>query len=243
MKRSYVYIIMCIVLCLTACREEQLSPRTGEAVLELDLQRMGRPSAAVTRAIDDDLAVDVFRQDGTLLVHYDAGHVVRKIVFNQEGTYRVVAYTDNQYLWSTANNGKGEGCYWGDTTVVMEFDMVKRLQMRVPMTNYSVTLTLPELFNELFPSYTFTVASGNRSVSLREGEKVYFSPYDAGFTYKLSAANIDGDVHTASQILYSNVERGKLYNLRYSFAGGSNDGGIDIVITDDTQTDDTDVNL
>ena len=234
---------MCTILCLAACQQDQLLPSTGEAVLELDIQRMGHPSAAITRAIDGDLAVDVFRQDGTLLVHYDAGHVVRKIVFTQEGTYRVVAYTDNQYIWPTANDGRGEGCYLADTTVVMEFDMVKRLQMRVPLTNYSVTLTLPELFHELFPTYTFTVASGNRSINLREGEKAYFSPYDAGFTYKFSATNFDGEEHSASQILYSDVQRGKLYNLRYSFASGSNNGGIDIVITDDTQTDNTDVNL
>ena len=111
------------------------------------------------------------------------------------------------------------------------------------MVNYAVTLTLPELFHDLFSAYTFTVSSGNRTVSLREGEKAYFSPYEAGFTYQLSATNIDGDQHSASAILYTNVQRGKLYNLRYSFASSSNSGGIDIVITDDTTTDDTNISM
>lgn len=243
MKRLYIYIILCTIACLTSCRQERLAPTSGEAVLELDLQRVGHPSASVTRAVDEDLAVDVFRQDGSLFVHYDAGQVARKIVFEQEGTYRVVAYTDNQYIWFSANNGKGEGCYMRDTTIVMEYDMVKRLQMRVPMTNYAVTLTLPELFHDLFPAYTFTVASGTRSINLREGEKVYLSPYDAGFTYKLSVTNYDGEEHSASEILYTDVQRGKLYNLRYSFANSNNSGGIDIVIEDNTETEDTDVDL
>lgn len=240
MKRLYIYII-CIV-CLAACKQEQLSPTTGEAVLELDLQRTGRPSVAVTRAVDEDLAVDVFRQDGTLFVHYAPGTVTNKIVL-EEGTFRVVAYTNNQDNWPLLNYGKGKPCYKDEAMVEMEADMVKRLQMRVPMTNYAVTLTLPDDFHELFPTYTFTVASGDRSINLREGDKAYFSPKDAGFTYKLSATNYDGDSHSSSEILFSDVHPGKLYNLRYSFANGDKKGGIEIVIEDDTQVDDINIGL
>lgn len=243
MKRLYLYIIICTIVSLTACQQEQLSPTAGEAVLELDLQRMGRPSAAVTRAVDEDLAVDIFRQDGSLFVHYNAGQVERKIVFEEEGTYRVVAYTDNQENWPLVNYGKGRPCYKADTTIVMEYDMVKRLQMRVPMTNYAVTLTLPDGFHNLFPTYTFTVASGDRSIDLREGDKAYFSPKDAGFIYKLSATNFDGDSHTSSEIRYTNVQPGKLYNIHYRFSNDSNKGGIEIVIEDETQTDDINVGI
>ena len=239
MKRL-IFILLSIVL-FSACQQEELVPK-GEAILELDLSCVGRPQMEVSRAVDQDLAVSVYKQDGSLFVQYPAGGVPKKIVL-EPGTFKVVAFTDNQSNWQTANGGKGVACFYDETTVEMEEDMVKRLQMRVPMTNYAVGLQLPELWDMLFRSYTFRLKSGGRTVVISQGERAYFDLADGGFSYALSATNTDGRTSSHSAINYTDVMAGKLYTLSYHYDSDANTGGVDIVITDDMKTDDNPINL
>lgn len=237
--RRLLYIIMCIAL-LTSCQQEQLEP-TGQCVLELELSRAGRPSVS-TRAIDDDLVVAIFTADGTPVNQYVPGFVPSKIVLTP-GTFRICAYTDNQSSWPSANNGRGAACHYGDTLITMENDMVFRLKMEVPATNYAVGLQLPDRFNTYFTSYTFTLKSGSRTCSIKEGEKAYFDVADGGFSYALSATNTDGTPHAHSDIEFPDVEAGKLFTILYNYDSDANSGGVNIVITDDMGTDDNDINL
>lgn len=241
--KKILYILVSI-LCLTACQNTEQAPEVRTGTLVLSLYPGPRPSVKTRSNQDDLLAIRITRKDGKNFA--DGSQYIELVVTDdtekfimEEGTFLIHAYSQNQDTWRTDNGGKGSACFLGDTEVTIAQDSTSYCIYEVPMTNYAVTLTLPELFHDLFQSYTFTVASGGRSISLREGEKAYFSPNDGGFTYKLSAVNIDGDQHSASTILYTDVQRGKLYNLHYSFASSSTSGGIDIVITDDTTTDDT----
>ena len=238
--RRLLYIILSIVL-LASCQQEEISVQKGSAVLELSLSRMGRPTMT-TRAVDEDLAVAIYKVGGIPYVQYAAGQVPQKIVL-EPGTFKVIAYTENQNNWKTANGGKGAACYYAETTVEMENDMVVRLALEVPMTNYAVGLELPEHFTELFRSYTFTLRSGSRVTAIKEGEKAYFDIADGGFSYSLRATNTDGKTNSHSAIDFPDVEAGKLFTLRYSYDSDATTGGVDIVITDDMETDDTNVNL
>lgn len=240
MKRL-IYILLSIVF-FSACQQEELSPQKGESVLELDLQLMGRPAMQVTRAVDQDLAVDIFDADGSLYRHYNAGAVPKKIVL-EPGTFKVAAYSDNQNSWPSANNGKGEACYYAETSVLMEFDKTVYLTLNVPMSNYAVGLQLPDLWDVLFRSYTFRLKSGGRTVVISEGERAYFNLADGGFSYALSATNTDGRTSSHSAISYTEVAAGKLYTLCYHYDSDANSGGVDIVITDDMTTDDNQINL
>ena len=76
------------------------------------------------------------------------------------------------------------------------------------MLVYAVQLTLPESFGEWFPTYTFTVTSGTRAVTLKAGEIAYFS-YNSGttFAYKLTMQNADGEEQS---------KEGHLYDVNYS---------------------------
>ena len=227
-----IYILLSIVL-FTACQQDEVAPTGGKAVLELDLLHNGRPQMEVTRACDADLVVDILDANRAPYRHYDAGSVPQKIVL-EPGTFYIQAYTDNQENWKSANDGKGEACYFQETSVEMEYDMVKRLQMRVPMTNYAVGLQLPDLWDMLFSAYTFRLKSGGRTVVIRQGERAYFDLADGGFSYALSATNTDGRTSSHSAISYLDVNAGKLYTLTYHYDSDANSGGIDIVIDDMT---------
>lgn len=239
--RRLIYIILGLTL-LTACRQDDLPTAQNEAILELDLRRTGFPAMEVTRACDEGLALDILDANRTLFRHYDAGSVPDKIVL-EPGTFYIQAYSPNQSTWQTANDGLGEACYFQETSVSMEYDMVKRLQMRVPMTNYAVGLQLPNLWDALFSSYTFRLKSGSRTVVIRQGGRAYFDVADGGFSYSLSATNTDGRTSNHSAISYTDIAAGKLFTLCYHYDSDANTGGVDIVITDDTTTNDTPINL
>lgn len=230
---------MCIVM-LTGCQQQDdMTLATG--VLELELSRAGHPAVA-TRAVDDDLCVDILDDEGTLLNHYAAGTVPAKIVL-APGNFVLRAYTDNQTSWPTANSGKGTACYYAETTFSMENDMVFRMRLDVPMTNYAVSLALPEHFHELFSSYTFTLHSGTRTVTINEGEKAYFAVAEGGFSYALRATNTDNVTHSHSAIDFPDIEAGKVFTVSYSYDSNATSGGVDIIITDDMETENTDISL
>lgn len=238
--------ILISALLAVSCQQEYILERTsGECVLELNLSRTNKPNAT-TRAVDEDLAVSIFT-DGNLYKSYPAGEVPDKIVFEilegEKKTFVIQAYTENQDTWQSANNGKGEGCYFAEKTIEMEYDEFKRLDMSVPMTNYAVSLELPPLFDVLFPYYTFSLASGNRNVSIRQKEKAYFDIKDGGFSYVLQATNMDGATHSHSPIRFTDVQSGKLFLLKYNYDSDATSGGIEIEITLDMETEETDKDI
>lgn len=248
MKRLYIYIIMCCLF-LTACQQELPDNLKGESFLELDLLRAGKPLVA-TRAEVSDLTVTILREDRTVYKSFTADALPDKIVL-EPGNFIVQAYTDNQNSWKTAASGKGEGCYFAEATVVMEYDAVTRLKLDVPMTNYAVGLQLPDMFDILFNpdskpfpnSYIFTLKSGERTVTIKEGERAYFDVADGGFSYALEATNNDGKTSRHSAIDFTEVLAGKLFTVKYNYSTDTNTGGVVIVITDDMEDDDNDVHL
>ena len=239
----YACCLMFAVCGLTACQQEEpeLRPTTSGrgGVLEVELLRGGRPVVA-TRAVDNDLVVEIWTAGGALYKKFEPGTMPNKIEFADDeiGHYILKAYTDNQTNWPEKNNGKGEGCYYGETEFDMDLDIIVRLTLDVPMTNYAVSLKLPELFTDLFTSYTFTVKSGMQTLTLAEGEKAYLS-VSHGFSFALEATNADGKTsrHSALEYPYP-VEAGKLYTVRYSYSSDATKGGADVEVTDDMEDED-----
>ncbi len=212
MKRI-LYILLGVIT-LSAC-QQYVQHGQEECILELSVARADMPVVA-TRAIDEDLAITIFDDKGNEFLSYPAGEVPSKIIM-KPGLFAVRAYTDNQNTWHTANDGKGEGCYYASQLVQMEADYQTRLTMSVPMTNYAVGVELPDLFDELFTSYQLALKSGSRETIIREGEKAYFSVADGGFTYTLSATNTDGVTYSYSPKSLTDVQIGKCYLLTYSY--------------------------
>lgn len=239
--RQYTLYIVAYLLALASCQSELPIPEQGNCYLELNLSRIGVVKRQ-TRAIDNDLALKILNENGEMFIQYPAGSVPHKLVL-APGIFTVVAYTENQDDWSKANDGRGEACYYGSCQVEMAFDQTTYANLQVPMTNYAVTLALPEYFNDFFPSYTFSLKSGERQTSIKEREKAYFDAKGGGFTYQLTATNTDQITHHTTPITYKKVESGKLYQMTYYYGTDDNSGGLDIEITDNTEKEDQKVPL
>ena len=240
MKRTLLYIQL-ILLTLTSCQSELPVPEQGDCYLELNLSRVG-VAKRQTRAIDNDLALKILDNKGEIYVQYRAGNVPNKLVLSP-GIFTVIAYTENQDDWTKANDGRGEASYYGSCQVEMAFDQTTYANLQVPMTNYAVSLALPEYFHDFFPSYTFSLNSGERHTKVKEGEKAYFDAEEGGFTYQLTATNTDQITHHTTPITYKKVESGKLYQMTYYYGTDDNSGGLDIEITDNTEKEDQKVPL
>ena len=233
-----------IAACLaSSCSQEEMVPAaesTGTLVLQVSTSSLPQVS---TRAVDADLTVELRNADGSLYKKYLPGQTPDKILLVAGKGYTVRAYTDNQSDWQTANSGKGAACFFGETTVQVAEDETVYCTYQVPMTNYAVTLTLPDLFDQLFKRYSFLLTSSGRTdVVIREGEKAYFEA-GTGFTYKLTATNNDNKTSSHSAISFPDTEAGKLYNIKYIYGSDLNQGGIDIEITDNEEHEDVDINL
>lgn len=241
--KHLIYILFayaCVVF--AACQSEEIIDQAERtATLDLTLFRGPLPSIA-QRSVAEGLAVQLVNPDGTIYREYAAGAVPDKITLVADVTYTLRAYTENQTTWQTANGGRGEACYYGTTTVSAGADEVKRLTYAVPMTNYAVTVTLPESFGDLFKSYTFALSSTGRNVTIREGEKAYFTVPEP-FSYRLMATNTDDKTSQHSLLEVSDVAAGKLYNIHYLYATSASSGGIDIEITDNTEHEDIDIKI
>lgn len=240
MKRTLLYIQL-ILLALTSCQSELPVPEQGDCYLELNLSRVG-VAKRQTRAIDNDLALKILDNKGDIYVQYRAGNVPNKLVLSP-GIFTVIAYTENQDDWTKANDGRGEASYYGSCQIEMAFDQTTYANLQVPMTNYAVSLALPEYFHDFFPSYTFSLNSGERHTKVKEGEKAYFDAEEGGFTYQLTATNTDQITHHTTPITYKKVESGKLYQMTYYYGTDDNSGGLDIEITDNTEKEDQKVPL
>lgn len=232
-------LVLTGLLAMASCTniEEPATQAGGESALCLTTRAGGMDD-------NEGLSVKILDNEGDVYREYKAGEIPKKITL-EPGNFTIIAYTDNQETWEEANNGKGEPCYYAEYKVQMNYDEIRRATITVPMVNYGVTLRLPELFEALFYSYTFTLTHGEKQITISNDEKAYFDCAKGGFTYSLQATNIDGVTHSHSPYEFSVVESGKLYIVKYGFANDSNtsNSSVDIEIENDMQTNDTDIEI
>lgn len=167
-----------------------------------------------TRAVDDDLYVEISSQDVTpeVTLKYNPDSIPSKIELGA-GRYALKIYNDTTLLDKTP-------VYYKDTIFEIEAGKVNYLSVEVPMINIGVRLALPEGFSNWFKTYTFNVSDGdgNRSVSIANGETAYFS-IDQNISYTLSVTNNDGEQKTDSKaITKDQIAAGTIYVITYDYA-------------------------
>lgn len=207
---------------MAACQQEELP--SGDGIGYLSLEDITIQAANVenvtTRAVDEDLYVEISGNEENHF--YNPGATPSKIDLNA-GTYTLktynAAYTEYQN-WTSED--KGSAVYCLETSFTIEAGKVNYFKAEVPMINFGVRLKLPEGFATAFPSNSFSVTVGNRTVSLKDEETAYF-PYSAGVSvsYTLSVTNKDNEPNqeTGSNSGWgATIQSGTVYVITYDYA-------------------------
>ena len=217
--KHLIYPIITLFL-LAACQQEELPSGDGVGYLSLEDITVQTANVVTTRAVDEDLYVKIDNNEP-----YSPGNVPTGRIDLQPGSHTLKVYNEayEQYEnWT--NEDKGEAVYSLTTTFEVEAGKVNYFKAEVPMINFGVRLELPEGFDTAFPKNSFSV-TGNRTVSLKDGETAYF-PYseDVSVSYKLSATNTDGDPENTDNGssrdwgANSTIQPGTVYVITYDYA-------------------------
>ena len=242
MKRLF-YITLILPFLVGCSNEEQTIMGQGEGTLvltDLSRQEVVKRVVKTRNSVDPDLAVEILASDGNVYrgYQYAAGATLPEKFSLIPGDYTLHAYTENASTWATSNDGRGSAVYEVRKDFNVQADWVTYLNVEVPMTNYGVTYTVPEGFEDWFPTCEFTVTgdSPTRTCPLTSGQAAFFNPSNTeGFSFTLHLVNKDGEEYDIEPHSYENPKAGLLYNVTYTFASDDDPTKLKIGISyDDT---------
>lgn len=216
MKRIWLYTICLGLVGLFACQQEDLPSvgETGFLSLENMTVEVANTESISTRAVDNDLYVEISSQDVTpeVTLKYNPGDNIPSKIELGAGRYALKIYNDTTLLDKTP-------VFYKDTIFDIEAGKVNYLSVEVPMINIGVRLALPEGFSDWFKTYSFNVSDdGNRSVSIANGETAYFT-IDQDISYTLSVTNNDDEQMTDSKaITKDQIAAGTIYVITYDYS-------------------------
>lgn len=221
MKLNIFYII-CGLFLLASCQQEEIP--SGEGFLSLtgiEVQTQEITNVA-SRAVDEDLTVDLYKGEQKVRT-LTAEEMQSKIELEPATDYKLKVYSANygqDNNWT--NEMSGEPVYYKEEPFQVKEGETTALKVQVPMCNYAVSLALPEGFEKWMTDTSFEVRSGARTVTLQDGDTVYFpvSALGSHFSYKLKLKNTDSEsfelTGTWGDTEGETVEMNTVYVITYS---------------------------
>lgn len=195
MKRNIFYTF-CGFFMLASCQQEETPSREGYfSLIGIEIQNQAVTDVK-SRTLEESLTVDLY-QGGTKIRTLTAEEMENTIKLEAATDYSLKVYSENygsDAEWT--NEEKGEPIYYKEQPFKVKEGEITPVKVQVPMVNFAVKLSMPESQNWI-SDYTFTVTSGERKVTLQNGETAYFSYAEGGsFSYELQLTNTDGEVFT-----------------------------------------------
>ena len=199
MKKNVLYILLGTFL-LASCQQEETPSASGEGYLSftgIEIQNQVLTEVK-SRTLEESLTVDLY-QGGTKIRTLTAEELENTIKLEAATDYSLKVYSENygsDAEWT--NEEKGEPIYYKEQPFEVKEGEITPVKVQVPMVNFAVKLSMPESQNWI-SDYTFTVTSGERKVTLQNGETAYF-PYreSSSFNYTLQLTNTDNEKFTLS---------------------------------------------
>uniref|UniRef100_UPI0040262FBA DUF4493 domain-containing protein n=1 Tax=Phocaeicola coprocola TaxID=310298 RepID=UPI0040262FBA len=196
MKRNILYIL-CGIFLLVGCQQKELLSGTGYmSVSGIEIQSQAVAEVASRTTDDITWTVELWKGE-EMLRTLSSEDMQNKIELDAAEDYMLKVYTPNygvEKSWTNAE--KGEPVYYAEVPFVVNQGETTGLKVQVPMITFAVSLDLSKVIGGWLQDYSFTVTSGERVVSLTDGETAYF-PYSEGvsFGYELSVTNSDSEVN------------------------------------------------
>lgn len=194
MKKTVLYILL-VVFLLSSCQKEEVSLTSAEGYLSftgIEIQNQA-VTEVKSRTLEESLTVDLY-QGGTKIRTLTPEELENTIKLEASTDYSLKVYSENygsDAEWT--NEEKGEPIYYKEQPFEVKEGEITPVKVQVPMVNFAVKLSMPESQNWI-SDYTFTVTSGEREVTLQNGETAYF-PYreSSSFKYTLQLTNTDNE--------------------------------------------------
>lgn len=196
MKRNILYIL-CGIFLLVGCQQKEVISGVGYiSVSGIEIQSKTITEVA-SRATDDITWTVELWKGSEMLRTLSTEEMQNKIELDAADDYMLKVYSPNYGVekgWT--NDEKGEPVYYAEVPFVVNQGETTGLKVQVPMITFAVSLDLSKVIGGWLQDYSFTVTSGERVVSLTDGETAYF-PYSEGvsFGYELSVTNSDSEVN------------------------------------------------
>jgi hypothetical protein len=220
--RRYILYVLLNVFFIVGCNKEIVSlPQEGYLSISSIEVKSQAISNVASRAVDEDLTVDLYKGEQFVRT-LTAEEMQSKIKLVPATDYKLKVYSANygqDVNWT--NEMSGEPVYYKEEPFQVKEGETTALKVQVPMCNYAVSLALPEGFEE-WMTYTFEVTSGARTVTLQDGDTVYFpvSALGSPFSYKLKLTNTDSEsfdlTGTWGDTEGETVEMNTVYVITYS---------------------------
>lgn len=182
---------------LVGCQQKEVISGVGYiSVSGIEIQSKTITEVA-SRATDDITWTVELWKGSEMLRTLSTEEMQNKIELDAAEDYMLKVYTSNygvEKSWTNAE--KGEPVYYAEVPFVVNQGETTGLKVQVPMITFAVSLDLSKVIGGWLQDYSFTVTSGERVVSLTDGETAYF-PYSEGvsFGYELSVTNSDSEVN------------------------------------------------
>lgn len=215
MKKNILYIFLGTFL-LASCQQEDTPFTSGEGYLSLtgiEIQNQA-VTEVKSRAVDESWIVKLYK-GGELKSTLTAEELENTIKLEAATDYSLKVYSENygsDAEWT--NDEKGEPIYYKEQPFEVKGGEITPVKVQVPMVNFAVKLSMPA--QDWISGYTFTVASGERKVTLLDGETAYF-PYSesASFNYTLQLTNTDNEEFTLSGEYGADENKSLAFNTCY----------------------------
>lgn len=196
MKKNILYILLGVFL-LISCQQENDTVLSGEGFLSvggIEIQSQTNTEVASRAADDITWTVELWKGE-EMLRTLSAEDMQDKIELEVADDYMLKVYSPNYGVeknWT--NDEKGEPVYYKEVPFSVKQGETTGLKVQVPMITFSVSLDLSSVLGDWLKEYSFTVTAGSRTVSITNGETVYFAHSDGvSFSYELSVTNSDSE--------------------------------------------------
>lgn len=216
MKKNILYVFLGTFL-LVSCQQEDTPFTSGEGYLSLtgiEIQNQA-VTEVKSRAVDESWIVKLYK-GGELKSTLTAEELENTIKLEAATDYSLKVYSENygsDAEWT--NDEKGEPIYYKEQPFEVKGGEITPVKVQVPMVNFAVKLSMPASLDWI-SDYTFTVASGERKVTLQDDEIAYF-PYieSASFSYTLQLTNTDNEEFTLSGEYGADENKSLAFNTCY----------------------------
>lgn len=196
MKQGILYTILSVFL-LISCQQENDTVLSGEGFLSvggIEIQSQTNTEVASRAADDITWTVELWKGE-EMLRTLSAEDMQDKVELDAADDYMLKVFSPNYGVEkSWTNDEKGEPVYYKEVPFSVKQGETTGLKVQVPMITFAVSLDLSAVLGDWLQEYSFTVTSGERVVSLANGETAYFAHSDgASFSYQLSVTNSDAE--------------------------------------------------